>query len=130
MRWEALRRCKASLSRPFACRQSRDPRRDNSVGDAEFLLGGVREAVALNGTEILQWINTAALVTFAYLLAKGYLVPMSVVQQYMLVPRDDRIEKLEGVSRRKDEQAYELQRMQAEAIKAQSEAMSMLQERR
>ena len=79
--------------------------------------------------EILQWLNTAALVMFAALMAKGYLVPMTVVQEHMLKPLNDRIEALERVSSRKDDQNAELQRMQAEAIKAQSEALTMLHER-
>lgn len=127
VRWEALRRRKASLSRPNPCQAKPRPARDDSVWDPEFLLGGVREAVGM--AEILQWLNTAALVMFAALMAKGYLVPMTVVQEHMLKPLNDRIEALERVSSRKDDQNAELQRMQAEAIKAQSEALTMLHER-
>lgn len=80
----------------------------------------------MNVDVILQALNTMALATMAYLLAKGYLVPMSVVEKFMLAPQSDRISALEEVSRRKDEQNAELQRMQAEAIKAQSQALELL----
>ncbi|MFZ5816311.1 MAG: hypothetical protein ACOY93_13605 [Bacillota bacterium] len=77
-------------------------------------------------TQILQWLNTAALVVFAYLLARGYLVPMPVVEQHMLAPRDERIQALERVSSKKDEQHAELQRMMAAAIEAQSKALEYM----
>lgn len=75
---------------------------------------------------VLQALNTASLVTFAYLLARGYLVPMPTVERYMLAPQNDRIAALEAVSRRKDEQNAELQRLQAEAIKAQGKALELI----
>lgn len=80
----------------------------------------------MDWTEILQGLNTTALAVFAFLLAKGYLVPMPVVEQHMLAPRDERIVALEGVSRRKDEQHAELQKMMAEAVAAQGKALEII----
>lgn len=84
----------------------------------------------MDWAQILQWLNTASLVVFAYLLARGYLVPMPTVERYMLAPRDERIAALENVSRRKDEQHAELQRMMAAAIEAQGQALKLMQEER
>lgn len=78
----------------------------------------------------VQVLNAAALAVFAWLLAKGVLVPLPVVQQFMLKPLQDRIEALEQVSRRREEQNAELQRLQAKAIEAQSAALELLHKER
>lgn len=76
----------------------------------------------------VQVLNAAALAVFAWLLAKGILVPMPVVEKYMLSPLNDRIAALEKLSSKRDEQNAELQRMQAEAIGAQGKAIQLLHE--
>lgn len=84
----------------------------------------------LNWDLTLQAINVMALAAMAYMLAKGILVPMWVVEKFMLAPLHNRIEALEKVSARRDEQHAELQRMMAAAIEAQSRALELLHEER
>lgn len=79
---------------------------------------------------ILNAVNVTALAAFAVLLALGKLVPVSVVKEYMLTPLNDRIAALERISAKRDDQNAELQRMQAEAIKAQSQALELIHSRR
>jgi hypothetical protein len=74
----------------------------------------------------LQAANLGALGLTLYLLARGYLVPMIVVQQFMLAPLNARIEALERVSARKDELNAELVRQQAAAIEAQGRALELI----
>lgn len=76
--------------------------------------------------QILNGANTGVLGLIAYLLAKGILVPMSVVKDHMLAPRDDRIQALEEVSKRKEQEAAELHKMHAEALKATGAAMELI----
>lgn len=80
---------------------------------------------ALSWNSILQAINTMALAAFAALLAMGKIVPLAVVKEHMIAPLQDRIQALERLSSKRDEQNAELQRMQAEAIKAQSQALEI-----
>lgn len=71
-------------------------------------------------------MQTSALAALAVLLATGTLLPRIVVERFILAPLHARIEALERVSARRDEQQTELQRQQAEAIAAQGRAMEIL----
>lgn len=71
-----------------------------------------------------------ALAAMAYLLAKGQLVPMWVVEKFMLAPLNERIAALERISTKRDEQNAKLQEMQASALEAQGQALKLLHEGR
>lgn len=71
-------------------------------------------------------VQTSALAALAVLLATGTLIPRLIVEKLILAPLHSRIEALERVSARRDEQQTELQQRQAEAIAAQGRAMEVL----